>query len=50
MVIAGTELSSGEWQRVALARAFLRKAQIVILDEPTSFMDSWAEAEMVETI
>jgi ATP-binding cassette subfamily B protein len=41
----GTELSGGEWQRIALARAFLRKAQIVILDEPTSFMDSWAEAD-----
>jgi ATP-binding cassette subfamily B protein len=40
----GTELSAGEWQRISLARAFLRRAQIVILDEPTSFMDSWAEA------
>ena len=41
----GTELSGGEWQRVALARAFLRDAPVVVLDEPTSFMDSWAEAE-----
>jgi ATP-binding cassette subfamily B protein len=41
----GTELSAGEWQRLALARAFLRQAQIIILDEPTSFMDSWAEAD-----
>ncbi len=41
----GVELSGGEWQRVALARAFLRQAPIVILDEPTSAMDSWAEAE-----
>jgi ATP-binding cassette subfamily B protein len=41
----GTELSGGEWQRIALARAFFRQAPIVILDEPTSFMDSWAEAE-----
>ena len=39
------ELSVGEWQRVALARAFIRKADFVILDEPTSAMDSWAEAE-----
>ena len=39
------ELSIGEWQRVALARAFVRKADFVILDEPTSAMDSWAEAE-----
>jgi ATP-binding cassette subfamily B protein len=41
----GAELSVGEWQRVALARAFLRQAQIIILDEPTSFMDSWAETD-----
>lgn len=41
----GVELSGGEWQRLALARAFLRRAQIMILDEPTSFMDSWAEVD-----
>jgi ATP-binding cassette subfamily B protein len=41
----GDELSGGEWQRLALARAFLRRAQIIVLDEPTSFMDSWAEAD-----
>jgi ATP-binding cassette subfamily B protein len=41
----GVELSVGEWQRVALARAFLRQSPIVILDEPTSAMDSWAEAD-----
>ncbi len=41
----GSELSGGEWQRVALARAFFRQAPIVVLDEPTSSMDSWAENE-----
>ncbi len=41
----GAELSGGEWQRVALARAFLRQAPIIALDEPTSAMDSWAEAD-----
>jgi len=41
----GAELSGGEWQRLALARAFLRKAELIILDEPTSAMDSWAEAD-----
>jgi ATP-binding cassette subfamily B protein len=41
----GTELSLGEWQRIALARAFLRRAPILILDEPTSAMDPWAEAD-----
>ena len=41
----GAELSAGEWQRLALARAFLRQAEFIILDEPTSAMDSWAEAD-----
>ena len=44
----GTELSVGEWQRIALARAFLRAAPILILDEPTSAMDPWAEADWLE--
>lgn len=44
----GCELSGGEWLRIALARAFFRQSPIVILDEPTSFMDSWAENEWLE--
>jgi ATP-binding cassette subfamily B protein len=44
----GAELSGGEWQRLALARAFLRNAEFIILDEPTSAMDSWAEAEWLQ--
>lgn len=42
----GEELSIGEWQKVALARAFLRDAQIIVLDEPTSAMDAKAEYEV----
>lgn len=42
----GSELSVGEWQKVALSRAFLRDAQLVVLDEPTSAMDPLAEAEV----
>jgi ATP-binding cassette subfamily B protein len=41
----GTDLSAGEWRRIALARAFLRQSPIIILDQPTSFMDSWAQAD-----
>jgi ATP-binding cassette subfamily B protein len=44
----GADLSVGEWQRLALARAFLRQAEIIILDEPTSAMDSWAEADWMD--
>ena len=44
----GAELSGGEWQRIALARAFVRQAPILILDEPTSAMDPWAEADWLD--
>ncbi len=44
----GTGLSEGEWQRIALARAFVRDKGLILLDEPTSAMDSWAEAEWMD--
>lgn len=44
----GEELSVGEWQKVAIARAFLRRAQILILDEPSSALDAQAEYEVFE--
>jgi ATP-binding cassette subfamily B protein len=46
--ITGMELSIGEWQRIALARAFFRQAPVILLDEPTSAMDSWAEADWMK--
>lgn len=46
----GADLSGGEWQRIALARAFLRNAPILLLDEPTSAMDSWAEVAWMQRL
>ena len=40
----GAELSGGERQRVSIARAFLKRAPILILDEPTSSVDANTEA------
>jgi ATP-binding cassette subfamily B protein len=42
----GEELSIGQAQKLALARTFVRDAQIMVLDEPTSAMDAKAEYEV----
>ena len=42
----GVELSGGEWQKIALARMFMRKAEVLILDEPTAALDAQAEYEL----
>ncbi|HYN89347.1 MAG TPA: ATP-binding cassette domain-containing protein, partial [Ardenticatenaceae bacterium] len=41
----GVDLSRGEWQKIAIARIFMRDADLLILDEPTSFLDAQAEYE-----
>jgi ATP-binding cassette, subfamily B, bacterial len=46
----GMSLSGGERQRIALARAFLKDAPILILDEPTSSVDTRTEATIMEAM
>ena len=43
---AGALLSGGERQRIAIARAIYKDAPILLLDEPTSSLDSEAEAKV----
>ena len=46
----GVQLSGGERQRIAVARAFLKDAPILILDEPTSSIDSKTEGVILDAL
>jgi len=46
----GATLSEGERQRITIARALLRDAPILILDEPTSSVDTGTEAAIMEAV
>lgn len=46
----GVNLSGGQKQRVALARAFLRKPQVVLLDDPLSAVDAETERLLCERL
>lgn len=46
----GDTLSGGERQRIGLARAFLHDAPIMLLDEPTSNLDSLNEAVILKAL
>ncbi|MDB2151851.1 ABC transporter ATP-binding protein [Clostridium butyricum] len=46
----GGMLSSGEKQRIGLARAFISNGDVLILDEPTSNLDTLNESEILRSI
>lgn len=46
----GDSLSGGERQRIGLARAFLHNAELMLLDEPTSNLDSLNEAVILKAL
>jgi ABC-type multidrug transport system fused ATPase/permease subunit len=46
----GAQLSGGERQRISIARAFLRDTPLLILDEPTSSIDSKTEAVILDAL
>lgn len=46
----GGRLSEGERQRIGLARVFLREADLVLFDEPTSRLDALNEAVILQSI
>ena len=46
----GTNLSGGQRQRIAIARAFMKNSPIVLMDEPSSALDTYSENALLKAI
>lgn len=46
----GTQISEGQWQKICLSRVFYKNSSFYLLDEPTSFIDSFSESKIFEQI
>ena len=46
----GSSLSGGERQRIGIARAFLHDCEVILLDEPTSNIDSLNEGMILKSL
>lgn len=46
----GTNLSGGQRQRISIARAFMKEASIVLMDEPSSALDTYSENAVLEAM
>jgi ATP-binding cassette subfamily B protein len=49
-IAGGVDPSGGQWQRIAISRVFYRNPSLIVLDEPTSAIDSLAEEEIFTNI
>jgi ATP-binding cassette subfamily B protein len=46
----GQDLSGGQWQRITAARGFYRDAPLMIMDEPSSALDPFAEDALFQAL